>query len=64
VTRDEPIVEDMTTPKAITEVIVIEDWEKRFQLANYSSDQRRIINLSLERMREWFEVCGKEDWTN
>ena len=54
----------MTTPKAITEVIVIEDWEKRFQLANYSSDQRRIINLSLERMREWFEVCGKEDWTN
>jgi len=54
----------MTTPKAITEIIIIEDWEKRFQLANYSSDQRRIVNLSLERMREWFEVCNKDDWTN
>jgi hypothetical protein len=57
-------VEDMTTPKAITEIVVIEDWEKRFRLANYTSDQRRIINLSLERMKEWFEVYNKDDWTN
>ena len=33
---ESPIVEDMTTPKEILEITIIEDWERHFRRANYS----------------------------
>ena len=33
---ESPIIEDMSTPKEILNIEVIEDWETRFRRANYS----------------------------
>ena len=44
VTKPDPIVEDLTTPKSIITVDVIEDWEERMNRANYTSEQRHLVN--------------------
>ena len=54
INAETPIVEDLTVQKAILEVLVIEDWEKRFRLANYSQEQIRIVRLGQAKMQEWF----------
>ncbi len=33
---ESPIIEDMSTPKEVVDIEVIEDWETRFRRANYS----------------------------
>ena len=62
--KDEsPIVEDLNDISDCTTVTAIPDWDKRFKLANYTQEQRRIVHLSNENMRAWFEVNDKTDWT-
>ncbi len=60
---ESPIVEDMSTPKEIVDIEVIEDWETRFRRANYSQEQIRIVKLGQQKMREWLELKGLQDWT-
>jgi len=55
---ESPIIEDMSTPKEILNVEVIEDWETRFRRANYSQEQIRIVKLGQQKMREWLELKG------
>ena len=43
VTKLDPIVEDLTTPTSIITVDVIEDWEERMNRANYTAEQRHLV---------------------
>jgi len=48
--KEEEIIEDLTTPSVVLDVTVIQDWEKRFRLAKYTNEQKRIVNLCLRKM--------------
>jgi len=61
--NEEPIVEDLTDIKDCIEVTAISDWDKRFKLASYTEEQRRMVVLSNEKMRDWMELFRKSDWT-
>lgn len=60
---EETITEDLSDIKDPVSVTPIDDWEKRFRLANYTSDQKRIVNLAQDKMAEWLDTFRKTDWT-
>lgn len=60
---EETIVEDLSDIKDPISVTPIDDWEKRFRLANYTSEQKRIVNLAQDKRKEWLETFRKTDWT-
>ena len=39
----EPIVEDLTTPKAIMHIDDVPDWAERITRANYNDEQKRAV---------------------
>lgn len=41
---------------------MIEDWEKRFRLANYTQEQRRFVRLSQDKLQEWMDLFRRTDW--
>lgn len=43
---------------------MIEDWPARFRLANYTDEQKRVVNLAHSKMDEWFEYNKRTDWNN
>lgn len=56
-------MEDLTDIADSTTITAIDDWDKRFRLANYTEEQRRIVHLANENMRTWMEYNEKTDWT-
>ena len=60
--KEEPIIEDLNDISDATYIPVIDDWEKRFRLANYTQEQRRFVKMGQEKMQEWFDVLKKPDW--
>ena len=46
---EETITEDLTDIKDPVSVTPIDDWETRFRLASYTPEQKRIVNLCLDK---------------
>ena len=42
----EKIVEDLTTPEVVTEIEHIPDWPQRMEAADYTQEQRYLVELS------------------
>lgn len=62
--EEEQIVEDLTDTRDVTEVHFVDNWPKRFQQANYTQEQQRVITLALSKRDEWLEINKMTDWTN
>lgn len=60
--KEEPIVEDLTTPDKILDAIEVADWEARFRRAGYSAEQQRLVRTSREKMEEWRAMRASADW--
>ena len=54
--------EDLICPLNITTITPISNWQKRFEDYNYSEEQKRIVNLSLKKMQEVFDLNDAKDW--
>lgn len=61
--NETPIVEDLTDIKDCTTVTVIDDWDRRFRLANYTEEQRRVVHKSMKKMEEWYATRDADGWT-
>ena len=60
--EEERIVEDLSKPKS-PDVIVVDDWEKRFKLANYTAEQIRLVKKSQAKLKEYFDMFNVSDWS-
>lgn len=56
--------EDLNCPVKITSITPVENWENRFVEFNYSDEQKRIVNASLAKLKEWFTMNEASDWKN
>lgn len=60
--KGEEIVEDLTDIKDDTNITYIDDWDRRFVLAKYTEEQRRIVHMGNEKMKEWLRLNSLDDW--
>lgn len=59
----EEIVEDLNDIRDCTHVTYIEDWDRRFVLAKYTEEQRRVVHMGVEKTKEWMALNAMDDWT-
>ena len=60
--EEERIVEDLSKPKS-PDVILVDDWVKRFKLANYTAEQIRVVKKSQAKLKEYFDMFNVSDWS-
>jgi len=57
--------EDLSTPvNGVTELEVIEDWDKRMKIFNYDAEKCRIIKLCQSKLQQWLDTRDAKDWSN
>ena len=54
--------ENLECPTNITDITDIGDWPQRMTDYGYSDEQKRIVNLALDKMKQWFELNELKDW--
>ena len=60
--KGEEIVEDLTDIKDDVDITYIEDWDRRFVLAKYTEEQRRIVHMGTEKLKEYLRLKSLPDW--